>query len=44
LAERAARNPNSAWTWTRSAEALTALGDTAAAKEASARAQRLLAA
>lgn len=44
LAERAARNPNSAWTWRRSAEALQALGDTAAAGQARKRAQSLLAA
>jgi len=44
LAERAARNPNSAWTWKRSAEALAALGDTAAANDARERARRLLAA
>ncbi|HEY7611034.1 MAG TPA: tetratricopeptide repeat protein [Alphaproteobacteria bacterium] len=44
LAERAARNPNSAWTWKRSAEALAALGDATAAKDARERAQRLLAA
>ena len=44
LAERAARNPNSAWTWTRSAEALAALGDAAGASAARERAARLLAA
>jgi tetratricopeptide (TPR) repeat protein len=44
LAERAARNPNSAWTWKRSAEALEALGDAAGAGTARARAAELLAA
>ncbi len=44
LAERAARNPNSAWTWNRSAEALTALGDAAGASAARTRASQLLAA
>jgi tetratricopeptide (TPR) repeat protein len=44
LAERAARNPESAWTWKRSAEAFAALGDPAAAKDARERAARLLAA
>jgi tetratricopeptide (TPR) repeat protein len=44
LAERAARNPNSAWTWKRSAEALAALGHTADAADARARAARTLAA
>lgn len=44
LAERAARNPNSAWTWKRSADALAALGDAAGAAAARARAARLLAA
>jgi tetratricopeptide (TPR) repeat protein len=44
LAERAARNPNSAWTWKRSAEALAALGDTAGALTARERASKLLAA
>ncbi len=43
LAERAARNPDSAWTWKRSAEALAALGDAAGANDARARARRLLA-
>jgi tetratricopeptide (TPR) repeat protein len=44
LAERAARNPNSAWTWKRSAEALEALGDAAGAGAARKRAAELLAA
>lgn len=44
LAERAARNPNSAWTWKRSAEALEALGDAAGAGAARACAAQLLAA
>ncbi len=44
LAERAARNPNSAWTWKRSAEALEVLGDTAGADAARQRAAELLAA
>jgi tetratricopeptide (TPR) repeat protein len=44
LAERAARNPNSAWTWKRSAEAAAALGDAAAAAAARERAARVLAA
>ncbi len=44
LAERAARNPASAWTWKRSAEALEALGDAASAAAARARAAQLLAA
>ena len=43
LAERAARNPNSAWTWKRSAEALAALGDAAAAEAARKRAAQALA-
>ncbi len=42
-AERAMRNPNSAWTWKRSAEALAALGDVAGAKEARERAAQALA-
>jgi len=44
LAERAARLPNDAWTWQRSAEAAAALGDAANADSARARAARLLAA
>jgi hypothetical protein len=44
LAERAALRPDDAWTWQRSADALAALGDAAAAEAASARAARLLAA
>src|SRR5262249_10942496 len=44
LAERTARNPNSAWSWKRSAEALAALGDEPAAQDARMRAARLLAA
>ncbi len=44
LAERAARNPNSAWTWKRSAEALETLGDPAGASAARKRAAELLAA
>jgi tetratricopeptide (TPR) repeat protein len=44
LAERALRNPKSAWTCKRSAEALEALGDAAGAKDARARAAQLLAA
>jgi len=43
LAERAARNPDSAWTWKKSAEALAALGDTAGANDARERAARALA-
>jgi len=43
LAERAARNPNSAWTWKKSAEALAALGDAAGANDARAKAARVLA-
>jgi hypothetical protein len=43
LAERAARNPNSAWTWKKSAEALEALGDAAGAQQAQTRAAGLLA-
>jgi hypothetical protein len=42
LAERAARNPNSAWTWKRSAVALEALGDRAGAEDARTRARLLL--
>ena len=44
LAERAARNPNSAWTWKRSAETLAALGDAADAQKARQRAEQVLAA
>lgn len=44
LAERAARNPNSAWTWKRSAEAAEALGDAASAQQARRRAQQAVAA
>jgi tetratricopeptide (TPR) repeat protein len=44
LAERAARNPNSAWTWKKSAEALASFGDTAGANDARTRAAELLAA
>ena len=44
LAERAARNANSAWTWKRSADALEALGDAAGAGAARKRAAVLLAA
>jgi len=44
LAERAAGRPDDAWTWQRSADALAALGDAAAADAARRRAQRLLAA
>jgi tetratricopeptide (TPR) repeat protein len=44
LAERAGRNPNSAWTWKRSAEALAAIGDAAGAGAARERAARLRAA
>ena len=44
LAERAARNPASAWTWKRNAEAAAALGDAATAADARARAAQLLAA
>ena len=42
LAERAALKPDSAWTWKRSAVALAALGDTAGADDARARARLLL--
>ena len=43
LAERAARNPASAWTWKRSAEAAAALGDAAGASAARERAAAVLA-
>jgi tetratricopeptide (TPR) repeat protein len=43
LAERAAHNPNSAWTWKKSAEALAALGDAAGAGAARQRAAQALA-
>ena len=43
LAERAARNPNSAWTWKKSAETMEALGDAAGATDARERAAILLA-
>jgi len=44
LAERTALNPNGAWNWTRTAEALDGLNDAAGAAEARARAAKLLAA
>jgi tetratricopeptide (TPR) repeat protein len=44
LAERAARNPNSAWTWKRMAAALDAAGDAPGADAARGRARTLLAA